>query len=90
MDSAEAGLISTVESFFFFFQIPVSEHCGSFPGSCPLVVITLGKAPLWDSELFPESKPSKAECYIFKLLTWLYFYSGTWVFLQEGIGVGHI
>lgn len=76
--------------FFNFFQIPVSEHCGSFPGSCALVVITLGKAPLWDSELFPENKPSKAECYIFKLLNWLYFYSGTRVFLQEGVGVGHI
>lgn len=77
-------------SLFFFSQIPVSEHCGSFPGSCALLVITLGKAPLWDSELFPESKPSGAERYIFMLLNWLSFNSGTWVFLQEGVGVGHI
>lgn len=50
---------------------------------CASAVIILGKAPLWDSELFPESKPSEAEWYIFMFSNWLYFYGGTWVFPRK-------
>lgn len=50
---------------------------------CASLVITFGRAPLWDSEMLPGSKPIEAEWYIFMFLNWSYFYSGAWGFPRK-------
>lgn len=67
----EAGLIN---HWVIYFRLLCLRAAVSLLALCALAVIVLGRAPLWDSELFPGSKPSGVEWHIFMFPNWLHFF----------------